>query len=795
MIDLIKLEEYQELAVNSIQKDAIHYLNENRRTELTLKSPTGSGKTVMATAIMEDIAEEHGNVAFLWSSVGKGELHLQSSNSIQEKTSILTCKQVDQVFLGTPMEHRDVFVVNWEKLNGKNNILVSDGEGYNFFDLLNKTRDEGTKIVLFIDESHFGAGKASNTNRIKSKIKADVIINLSATPADSQIVNHEVTFDDVIKAGIIKKNIRLNDNINLDDPQGETNALIKAAKDKREKLVNLYPNDINPLVLIALPNGKDKKEQVEFLLNKMGINYENGKLAIWLTGKDKKNLEGITKENNEVEFLLFKTAITTGWDCTRAHILVKLRSTKSETFSRQLTGRILRMPERKHYASQDLNYAYIYTDETNIRFEETAFPSTKIKIQKASLRPGVALELEVKRLRKTHKGQIYNDTFNPILIKALDEETLDYDYSEVKTNLLKSQVIELDATSVDTSDKKEVKAGATSVGEIVLNNIKQILKDNGIKATTSFKRVVLSLIRYINQKQGWENVDGKIQGLIILKNISIISTCLEKALLDYFVKLNTDIIDKVYNIQNWSPPEELWFDEDAIPSKWNKYAYNRQYNNINVKPNKDEFDYSESIDDDVNVAWWFKNGDKGGDHFSIPYGDGKNFYPDFIIKYHNGDIKIAETKGGHLKGQEPKKDALEAYGIKHNVLTEWVLDGVIEKSSITPEEIIVIKEEVAEESKKLFITFTDHAMDRHDSRFANVDTREILDIIKSTQDEFWIYREQDSQKGCWGIEIKIGSLNMIIKGAYYEEKNRFVIITLINTLQNKSKCDNTNVIK
>ena len=375
------------------------------------------------------------------------------------------------------------------------------------------------------------------------------------------------------------------------------------------------------------------------------------------------------------------------------------------------------------------------------------------------------------------KGQIYNNIFRPILWKSLDEETLIYDYSEINTNLLKPQTLELNAESVDTSDKKKIQAGAMSVGDRVLTEIKQILKSNGITAPLSFKTVVISLIKYINEKQGWTTVDGKIQGLVIMENIDIIDSCLVKVLMDYHVEINKDISNLTYNEKLWSPPEELWFEEDAVPNKWSKYAYQKQYYNPTSRTNQAEFDYSDKIDDDDTVAWWFKNGDRGADHFSIPYGEGKNFYPDFIIKYNNGDIKLAETKGSHLIS-DAKKAALEAYGIKHNILTEWVLDGVIEKPSITEEEIVVIKEEAAQERKNLFVTFSDHAIDRYNSRCPDISTKDIITAITTMQDEFWTYREFDNEKGSWGIEVKIGGLNLIIKGAYYEEKNRFVIVTL-----------------
>ena len=47
--------------------------------------------------------------------------------------------------------------------------------------------------------------------------------------------------------------------------------------------------------------------------------------------------------------MVFKQAITVGWDCPRSSILVLFREWKKFEFSIQTIGRIIRMPEMKHY--------------------------------------------------------------------------------------------------------------------------------------------------------------------------------------------------------------------------------------------------------------------------------------------------------------------------------------------------------------------------------------------------------------------------------------------------------------
>jgi type III restriction enzyme len=69
----------------------------------------------------------------------------------------------------------------------------------------------------------------------------------------------------------------------------------------------------------------------------------------------------IEKNGSEVEVLIFKEAVAVGWDCPRAQVLVMLRAIRSLTFEIQTVGRILRMPEAKHYDIAELNKAFVYS--------------------------------------------------------------------------------------------------------------------------------------------------------------------------------------------------------------------------------------------------------------------------------------------------------------------------------------------------------------------------------------------------------------------------------------------------
>ena len=72
----------------------------------------------------------------------------------------------------------------------------------------------------------------------------------------------------------------------------------------------------------------------------------------------------IEATDSEVDVLIFKQGISLGWDCPRASVLLIYRDLKQFSFTVQTIGRIMRMPELKHYpvAQDDLNYAYIFTN-------------------------------------------------------------------------------------------------------------------------------------------------------------------------------------------------------------------------------------------------------------------------------------------------------------------------------------------------------------------------------------------------------------------------------------------------
>src|SRR3989338_866064 len=497
----INLKQYQETAVGELIATIKTLLTkEGEKKVCVFQAPTGSGKTLMTAKFIEEIIKElpETDLCFVWVSIGKGELHLQSKHSLEQVFGgAPRVSLVEEEFTGgrERIVRNEVVVVNWEKLRSKDratgdwkNILMKDGEKLNFRDVLAKTREQ-RRVILIIDESHIGA-TAERTNELRDEINADVILEMSATPKikpdprDLARGTSGYVFvepKDVIDEGMIKKELIINEKIDeiTDDEADSQEVVLQTAYKKRLELKKLFEKEnvnINPLVLVQIPTaeaGEDKIKAVRKFLADKSITERkdgvgNGKLAIWLSEQKSETLDWVSEPDNEIEFLIFKQAIDTGWDCPRAHILVKFRESHSETFEIQTVGRILRMPEQKHYASEDLNIGYIYTNVQSIIVKKEEYNPNIIKHLKG-IRKNCYKDI---KLPSYYRSRVdYGDitsSFDPVFEKITCDEfgITKKEFFDQNKKLLEKNGIVLDLKKYQQEIIKDAKIEGQSFDEI-----------------------------------------------------------------------------------------------------------------------------------------------------------------------------------------------------------------------------------------------------------------------------------------------------------------------------------------
>ena len=195
--------DFQEYAFEQL-KD---FITLEDRTEVTFKSPTGSGKTVILSSLINRIFRDYKEYAFIWLTPGQGDLEEQSKASFSKNFSQITAKNVEELII-SGLDNNEIAFINWEKLNKKGNNALKKAERLNFGEQLEKTREKGIKIIVIIDESH--KNYTEKANYILDLIKPYKIIRASATPKNKSDKNSIIiTDEEVIEEGLIKKFISI----------------------------------------------------------------------------------------------------------------------------------------------------------------------------------------------------------------------------------------------------------------------------------------------------------------------------------------------------------------------------------------------------------------------------------------------------------------------------------------------------------------------------------------------------------------------------------------------------------
>lgn len=443
---------YQQKAVDELVEKTVELLNlTGSRKKLVFKAPTGAGKTVMASELLDRLTQElptRGDcrvrdVAFIW--VAPNKLHQQSymkmRNYFSQRRSLQPkmYDEIDRSNLGS-IKMGEILFLNWESINKERNVIVRDTENSSsIFDIVRRTKEEGRQIILVIDEEHMSAGmNAPRANNVIKRIDPKVEIRISATPVTTgqdALVN--IPTEKVVEAGMIKQKILLNPAIKDQENDSSLNqTLVRTALERRNQLAEAYKKlgvNINPLLLIQLPNDNSESmnfdeqrlvDEIKQYLNVMhGINEDNNRLAVWLSN-EKSNLPGIEKPNSLVDVLLFKQAIALGWDCPRAAVLLIFRKLESFQFTVQTVGRIMRMPEQHFYTEGELNVGYVYTnlsrDMIQIVADNMNYISKSITAKRRDNLQNVLLESNYV-VRPREERNVIGPTFKRILAEKFEE--------------------------------------------------------------------------------------------------------------------------------------------------------------------------------------------------------------------------------------------------------------------------------------------------------------------------------------------------------------------------------------
>lgn len=736
---------YQQRAVHDLVEKTIELLClTGHRKQLVFKAPTGAGKTMMASQMLNELTEElqsrgdcpYQRVAYVW--IAPNKLHQQSYFKMKEffgETHLLRPVMYDELDQSDGYIHSgEILFVNWESINKEKNVMVRESEqNLSVFEIARRTQEEqGVPIVVVIDEEHlFWSKTADKSKKVLEQMMPKVEIRISATPKTHSDYTVVIPREKVIDEEMIKRQVIMNPDIakGFTDESELNQHLIAKALEKRNQLAEAYRKvgaNINPLLLIQLPNDTSETmssedlaiaEQVKTYLRVVkGITEENGRLAIWLS-KEKANLPHLEAPDNLAEVLLFKQAIALGWDCPRAAVLLIFRKLQSDTFTIQTVGRILRMPEQKFYAEELLNVGYVYTDISKDKIQIVAEDMDYLyKDVLQAVRRDQLVNVELTSFYSERKSSDRNrlgPDYKKVLINCFvrnwvvayqpsffsfdgdgEENTSDMESVCAKNRKAIANRINLDVKNVNVEIPSDV-VFQNELGVINTGERKKFARSAG-----ELHRIYIDFCRSLLGKFEKAHSTDVLAGYLLAAMedlFELFETDAKKVILYHankpkFVDIIQESLDvygrllqgrknearqREFEAYKWEVPADRLYKESTnhIMKEVEDHAL-LPFIELNQAstPEQRFRDFLEKNKEYID--WWYKNGDEGKQHYSVPYtnsqGERALFYVDFVIRMKNGQVFLFDTKTENSDAEAPNK---------HNGLIDYLKqyrqDGVL----------------------------------------------------------------------------------------------------------------------
>lgn len=381
---------------------------------VSFSAPTGAGKTIVMTALFEDIFfgepefEAQPDAVILWIS-DMPELNQQTRLKIEGKSDRIRVRQLVTIDAGCDAERLaggHVYFMNTQKL-GSDKLLTRKGNRrqYSIWETLTNTaRAAPNRFYVVIDEAHRGmrGGKAAEKARTilqrfllgspdDGLCRMPLVIGVSATPRRFEALLADTTHtlrkvyieaEKVRESGLLKDRILIHYPETAD--QAEMTLLAEAAHRWQaiEKRWSAYCGNqdedvVRPILVIQVADGSDKTltktnlgAGLATLESALGRRLREGEVAhtfndcgdLDVDGRRVRRVEASRiEEDRNIGVVLFKMSLSTGWDCPRAEVMMSFRRAQDHTYIAQLLGRMVRTPlARRVEADAVLNDVHLF---------------------------------------------------------------------------------------------------------------------------------------------------------------------------------------------------------------------------------------------------------------------------------------------------------------------------------------------------------------------------------------------------------------------------------------------------
>jgi hypothetical protein len=264
--------------------------------------------------------------------------------------------------------------------------------------MIAELRERGFRIGVVIDEAHlnFGSGAAATADFFLNVLSPDFTVLATATPNDAKLEKFErdaglkvasrvtVSRDAVVKAGLNKFGLMVGvlkfkeeDRALIDTEVATLTAGWSQHCFIKDKLADKGIS-LTPLMLVQVEDQQDGKEdpvaRVKERLIEIGV--PERAIAVHTSGEPDPAFHTLAYDP-EIEVLVFKLAVATGFDAPRAWTLVSVRPSRGRDFGLQIVGRIMRVHPlvRPLHGSEpllDRGYVFMSDPELQVGLDEAA---------------------------------------------------------------------------------------------------------------------------------------------------------------------------------------------------------------------------------------------------------------------------------------------------------------------------------------------------------------------------------------------------------------------------------------
>jgi type III restriction enzyme len=410
------LKDYQDEAVRDVlanlKKARKRWRVDQDKHAFSLTAATGAGKTVMAAAVFEALF--HGDDGFefdrdpgavvIWFS-DDPSLNEQTRFRLMEASDRLRhtdLKVVEHPFSLPKFEAGKIYFLNTQKL-GKNSLLVRgfdgeddllarpDAQAFTIWDTIRSTiEDPALTLYLVLDEAHRGMGRENGERStiVQRLINGDkgvpgipVVWGISATverfnKAIEGMRGHDVLKPVLVDASRVQDSGLLKDTIALEIPDEAgrfDTVLVRRAADKLRGSSEEWAayasqqgdaKAVLPLMVLQVPNVPSSSLVGQWLdtifqqwpeLSETCVAHVLGEHKTQSFGRYKVPYVApeCVQDDTSIRVLIAKDAISTGWDCPRAEVMVSFRPASDPTHIAQLLGRMVRTPLARRIPGND----------------------------------------------------------------------------------------------------------------------------------------------------------------------------------------------------------------------------------------------------------------------------------------------------------------------------------------------------------------------------------------------------------------------------------------------------------